>query len=1061
MPTLIYSPGIRCYIESEKHGVIDVSGDLTGGTMVRRSDGVSTFDFTLMNARRKYDGVFMPNDRIVVFMRRVAWVRTFTGLLNSVPLKTAWPREVPISASCSLKRLQYWYWDSFTAQSQTMVMTALTQARKDVDGSILNVIQTVLEKVVGWPRSKVHIGKIPQDWYEIVVKMAQQADVWTEESDRLAAEYKASLGTGATFGGVADSAGVGGSEADLANYPDVPGGFLGTLGSQTTFAGHTLDRVQRKNAELIVSTAYDLIAANKAARGYEAKVLATALAVSMVETGLRNLASDKYPESKNFPNDGSAAGDHDSVGLFQQRASWGTIAERMNPASSTKKFLHGGTAGGTPGLFDHSGWQKMSLGALAQDVQVSAYPDRYAQYEDMAYALVRKMLKTKRQEADDRGGPTGRPPRSGNSSVRTGLNALGVALSLVERYPNIRYTQQYGGTRLDILTQNPPPGLDCSSFVQRVVLDTLGHLAGTPRTSAAQAGWCRRISVSEALRTPGALLFVSRNGQPSGTYHVEMSLGDGKKTVGAHRSGVPAGVTSNSQSYWDFGGLIPALAYAGSGGGPITTGDSSSVQVGGTRHWPVEANSITTPYRAKGSWAAGYHTGIDFGFAVTGDRVEAIDNGRIVQAGSNGDYGLSVTQQVGDFQVIYGHLSQVSVSEGQKVTTGTKLGEVGDTGRSFGDHLHLEVRSAPYRYGNDVDPAKFITDGMWSSTASDGTTGGAGTTGGITDGWTDPPPASELPGYNPNDPIDALFGDAPWYPIFDATSSQSVLANALTGVRTMLNDQPLLPYIKNLFSSTMRSFCSAPNGDLIGWFPDYYGLWGTAGKLRVEPIEIQDFNVIWSDDHFVTHQFTQTGETAGLDLSNGGVYTNFVQEALLPTTTLGVANIDSPDMMAGLFGIKPKDAPGFAQWVYKRFGARPDFQMMDGLVGPKAEFFSAVYMFMRQWAYQYNSDIPMTWMPEAWPGLLLQAPAFDFQAYITTVTHSFSFGEGGRFDTMVNIAAPAYMPRGEADKNHALFGLPLASGYQPGRGAGNAPVNPVIPDLPGGPFRPGDQEVLV
>ena len=49
MPTLLYQPGIRVYIHSAKGGVIDVSEDLVQGTMVRRSDGVSTFDFTITN----------------------------------------------------------------------------------------------------------------------------------------------------------------------------------------------------------------------------------------------------------------------------------------------------------------------------------------------------------------------------------------------------------------------------------------------------------------------------------------------------------------------------------------------------------------------------------------------------------------------------------------------------------------------------------------------------------------------------------------------------------------------------------------------------------------------------------------------------------------------------------------------------------------------------------------------------------------------------------------------------------------------------------------------------
>ena len=83
MGTLLYSPAIKVYVSTEKHGTIEVSDDLVDGTLVRRSDGVSSFNFTLQNARRKYDGVFAPNDRIVVMMRRITWMRVSAGSMTA------------------------------------------------------------------------------------------------------------------------------------------------------------------------------------------------------------------------------------------------------------------------------------------------------------------------------------------------------------------------------------------------------------------------------------------------------------------------------------------------------------------------------------------------------------------------------------------------------------------------------------------------------------------------------------------------------------------------------------------------------------------------------------------------------------------------------------------------------------------------------------------------------------------------------------------------------------------------------------------------------------------
>jgi hypothetical protein len=77
-----------------------------------------------------------------------------------------------------------------------------------------------------------------------------------------------------------------------------------------------------------------------------------------------------------------AANDHDSLGLFQQRPSsgWGTPQQIMDPQYATTAFLNG--------LKQVNGWQDMPLSAAAQAVQVSAYPDAYAQWEAQAADLV-------------------------------------------------------------------------------------------------------------------------------------------------------------------------------------------------------------------------------------------------------------------------------------------------------------------------------------------------------------------------------------------------------------------------------------------------------------------------------------------------------------------------------------------------------------------------------------------------------------------------------------------------------------------------------------------------
>lgn len=129
----------------------------------------------------------------------------------------------------------------------------------------------------------------------------------------------------------------------------------------------TLDAEQVGNARLIIEVGREIGASDRA--------IATALATAMVESSLRNI-------------DG---GDRDSLGLFQQRPSqgWGTPEQIMDPVRSTKVFFGGSSdpnGHASRGLHDVGDWQAMSFGDAAQAVQISAYPHRYGQWEQQAYA---------------------------------------------------------------------------------------------------------------------------------------------------------------------------------------------------------------------------------------------------------------------------------------------------------------------------------------------------------------------------------------------------------------------------------------------------------------------------------------------------------------------------------------------------------------------------------------------------------------------------------------------------------------------------------------------------
>jgi murein DD-endopeptidase MepM/ murein hydrolase activator NlpD len=98
------------------------------------------------------------------------------------------------------------------------------------------------------------------------------------------------------------------------------------------------------------------------------------------------------------------------------------------------------------------------------------------------------------------------------------------------------------------------------------------------------------------------------------------------------------------------------------------------------------------------------HAGTDMAGAY-GSPVLATADGVVTQAGWESGYGQMVTVRHDfGFETRYAHLSEIRVSVGERVSRGDRVGDMGNSGRSTGTHLHYEVRVG----GNPVDPMRFI-----------------------------------------------------------------------------------------------------------------------------------------------------------------------------------------------------------------------------------------------------------------------------------------------------------------------------------------------------------------
>ena len=120
-----------------------------------------------------------------------------------------------------------------------------------------------------------------------------------------------------------------------------------------------------------------LVAQGVQAAGGSGRAIYVALVAAVGESDLINV------------NYGDKAGP-DSRGLFQQRDSWGTLAQRMDPAWAAKAFMLGPHQASHGGLLQLTGWEKMSVTLAIHRVQINADPNHYTKFESRAAEIGRQ-----------------------------------------------------------------------------------------------------------------------------------------------------------------------------------------------------------------------------------------------------------------------------------------------------------------------------------------------------------------------------------------------------------------------------------------------------------------------------------------------------------------------------------------------------------------------------------------------------------------------------------------------------------------------------------------------
>ena len=175
---------------------------------------------------------------------------------------------------------------------------------------------------------------------------------------------------------------------------------------------------------------------------------------------------------------------------------------------------------------------------------------------------------------------------------------------------------------------------------------------------------------------------------------VRLSVGPGARSRAGATLASAAGITFR----------VAAAPAAVAKAGPATAKPPAAAQVAGKGwQWPL-IGPITQKF-GESLTKFGFHQGIDID-GDTGDPVRAARGGTVTVAGHWDECGgLQVHIDHGNgLSSWYRHLSRVDVRVGARVSGGTVIGAVGDTGCAFGSHLHFAIR----RDGSFVDPLRYL-----------------------------------------------------------------------------------------------------------------------------------------------------------------------------------------------------------------------------------------------------------------------------------------------------------------------------------------------------------------
>ncbi|QIG58337.1 minor tail protein [Gordonia phage Skog] len=556
--TLVIRPGVRIII-AHNNIEYDVSEDITSVSVQRSENAVASLVFTLSNkpvsdqenTKLRYTNLFDRMDRVSVFMKRTKEIQVFAGYLDMVPFVQLYPGVVSFRASCTLKRLAYTYWDPGLTASAPLWQQAQIDSQEREEGEdagpgqasdngLGTMLVNMLKEVGNWDEDKIHVQRVPLGYYQFLTEHLEKTNTSLREDQDWF--RKLILGDDTTLG----AGGVSATGVSLGAYSATQQERMSEVVAAVDEKGMGPDSTNQAASQGLRTsstlstderdqTAWQATrqvgeAWNEAAQRSDAAIIC--FMVIAVESSWKMYANTGNPESLTFPHDAEGS-DHDSVGLYQQRDSWGSTAQRMNPRASTHLFLNR-----VAGL----DWRNMQRGDVCWQIQQprSDLRGKYALHEAASIEQVRGIRTAKGSTTDTPDVVETAAPRvtqTVTNAVTTGGagNARGAnALPATPVDDKVETPAQRAGSRpydlgvavkfaLDQVGKpygwgdTGPDSYDCSGLTMAAY-----RMIGLDITRTTYTQIDQGQTINQASAVPGDLI------HPPGNEHVVMWLGGGK-----------------------------------------------------------------------------------------------------------------------------------------------------------------------------------------------------------------------------------------------------------------------------------------------------------------------------------------------------------------------------------------------------------------------------------------------------------------------------------------------------------------------------------------------------